>query len=223
MREKHFMCDIETTDTIPKHGDILQIAFLETDFVDGFWRPGRHLNKLLHTDMEPETQFAKDNMAALFAKCQKIPYQTPGEIREEILSFFRECGGRMPYVYLMGWNVTMLDIPFLLEHENLELFYRQTINGMEIATGDFHYRVYEQSGSISLAQCVLFEEGRNELVQRAFEAYPEISMPEGKEHDALYDCYKQLRVENGLIRLLRQGASALHPSQFNFGASEQAS
>jgi hypothetical protein len=108
----------------------------------------------------------------------------------------------------MGWNVTMLDIPFMLEKGYLRPFYRQTVEGMEISTGDFHYRVYEQSGSISLAQCVLGVENRNDLVARAQVDYPEIALPEdGKDHDALYDCYRQLKVENGLIRLLRQSVS----------------
>jgi len=203
MREKHFQCDIEASDTNPKHDDILQIAFLEADFVNGFWQPGKHFNKLLYTDREPETLFAKEHMAPLFARCNQVAHQRSEEIREEVLTFFKDCGVRLPYVYLMGWNVSTFDIPFLLEHEILRPFYRQTIDGMEVATGDFHYRVYEQAGSISLAQCVLGIESRNDLVQMAFDAYPEIALPPGRDHDALYDCYKQLRIENGLIRLVR--------------------
>jgi len=205
MREVHWQLDIETTDTDPKIDDILQIALVECRYRDGFWQPGRFFNKFLHTDKDPATQFAKDHMADLFKKCQKVPYEEPESVRGEILGFLRECGVRTPYVYIMGWNVSALDIPFMVEKGYLRPFYRQTIEGMDIATGDFHYRVYEQSGSISLAQCVLGIENRNDLVARAQVDYHEIALPtDGKDHDALYDCYRQLKVENGLIRLIRQ-------------------
>jgi hypothetical protein len=215
MREKHFMLDIEATDTDFKHDDILEIAILEAKFRDGFWHPGHQYHRYLHTDKEPETLFAKENMSALFAKCHDIPYASSEEVREDLLHYFKDCGARPPYVYLMGWNVSTFDIPFLFEQIYLEPFYRQTIGGIETVSGDIHYRTYEQSGSISVAQCVFEEEERNELIGVAFDAYPELAMPAGKEHEALYDCYKQMRIENGLIRLLREGPSNFRVRKFN--------
>jgi hypothetical protein len=203
MREKHFVLDIEAVNTDKKRDDILQIALLEADFIDGFWKPGKFYNRFLHTSCQPESQFAKENMVELFKLCNSVAPNTAEEIRQEMLAFFKECKVRPPYVYFMGWNATMMDIPFLEEQQYLRPFYRETVNGVDIPTGDYHYRVYEQSGSISLAMCVLGMENRNELVNLAFESYPEIEMPPGKPHDALYDCYQQLRIENGLIRLVR--------------------
>ena len=210
MKEPHIMLDIESTDTDFKIDDILSISALEVTFEDGFWRPGKVFNKYLHTDKEPTTNFAKENLSELFERCRKLPYQTTAEVRKELRGFFEWCGRRPPYVYLMGWNVANFDIPFLLEKGYLEPFYRQTINGMEIATGDFHYRTYEQSGSISTAQDVLQIDDRNLLVEMAIAAYPELVLPAGKQHESLFDCYKQLRIQNGIIRLLRQAKRETH-------------
>lgn len=204
MREKHFVLDIEAVNTDKRRDDILQIAFLEVSFKNGYWQPGRTYNRFLRSEAQPESQFAKENMVDLFKLCNSLEPYLVADVRQEILTYFRECGARPPYIYLMGWNATMMDIPFIEEQGFLRPFYRETINGIDTPTGDYHYRVYEQSGSIGLAQCLLGIQERNELVSTAFDAYPEIIMPPGKQHDALFDCYQQIRIENGLIRIIRK-------------------
>jgi hypothetical protein len=203
MRERHFVVDIEAVNVNEKVDDILQIALLETNFHNGFWHPGKTYNRFLFSDAQPESQFAKEHMVELFKHCNGLEPYLVEDVRQEMLTFFRNCGARPPYVYLLGWNATMMDIPFLKYQEFLRPFYREIIGGIDVPTGDYHYRVYEQSGSLSFAQCVLNMPDRNDLINLAYDSYPEIQMPPGKDHDALYDCYKQLRMENGLIRLVR--------------------
>lgn len=197
------MGDIECEDTIVGESDILQIAFLELVRNDGgYWIPGKHFNKLIHTGKKPKTQFAKEHLHELFEKCREAPQQTVEEVRQEILAYFRSCGAGSPYVYLTGWNITMLDIPMLTHYGYLKPFYRQTINGVDVAHGDFHYRVDEIAGRISQMMDILNMRDRNELIELADHNCPfPIVLPEGTAHDALYDCYKQTRVMNGLIRL----------------------
>src|SRR5690606_39907279 len=81
-------------------------------------------------------------------------------------------------------------------------------DGKDVRVGDFHYRIYELGGAVSLAQNVLGYSDRQALTEAAREAYPELELPEGKEHDAIYDCYRQLRMLNGLIRMTRPAPEA---------------
>ena len=201
-----FMLDLETTDTIIETSDILQIAILELRRNDGgYWIPGRHYNTFLRTEQEPKTQFAKETMSALFEKCRAIPHRPAEDIRQEIIAFFKRCGVATPYVYLAGWNLTMLDIPMLVHKKILVPFYRQNVDGKDVAYGDFHYRIDEMSGRISQMVDVLNAKDRSELIDRAEWNCPiPIALPEGGPHDALWDCYNQTRKLNGLIRLGRR-------------------
>lgn len=201
--EKHFMIDIETTGIDPAKEDLLQVGVLEMDYREGYWWPGLSLEIIQHSGRQPTTAFAKKHMAPLYAKCNDAPYQSPERIREQILAFFRECGANPPEVYLMGWNASNFDVPFLMHHRVLvQSTYQQNADGTETRVGDFHYRVYELGGAVSLAQNILgYGNDREGLLKVAKEAMTETHLPIGKEHDALYDCYSQTRLLNGLIRL----------------------
>lgn len=202
--EKHFMLDIESTGIDPGSEELLQVGLLEVDFVDGYWVPGRDYEMTHHTDRKPESSFAKEHQAALYEKCNAAPVIPVEVSRDTILSFLKDCGVNPPDVYLMGWNASNFDVPFLVEKKHLR---RSTYvigpDGKDIRVGDFHYRIYELGGAISLAQNVLGCADREQLIEAAKAAYP---MParEGREHDALFDCYEQLRILNGLIKLMRK-------------------
>lgn len=203
---KQFMIDIETTGIDPKTEDLLQIGVLELDFVHGFWRPGRNLEINIHTDREPASEFAKQHMAALYKKCNESGWIAPPDyIRQTLLRFFTLCGAESPNVYVMGWNASNFDIPFLCHKGVLvPTKYVTGPDGKDTMVGDFHYRIYELGGAISLAADVLGvpDKERSELCKQAEAAGDMIQLPEGKEHDALFDCYKQAKILNGLIALI---------------------
>lgn len=201
--EKHFMIDIETTGIDPTKEDLLQVGALEVDFKDGYWQPGRSIEIMLHSGAQPTTAFAKKHMAALYARCNQAPFIANAEVRDQLLAFFRECGSNPPDVYLMGWNASNFDVPFLTHDRVLvQSTYQQNADGTETRVGDFHYRIYELGGAVSLAQNALgFGMDRAGLLSHARDIAPFTHLPEGKEHDALYDCYSQLRLLNGLIKL----------------------
>lgn len=203
--EKHFMLDIESTGIDPAAEDLLQVGLLEVDWSDGFWWPGRSLEMVFHTDRKPESSFAKEHMVALYERCNAAAVLTPEVARGHILDFFKNCDAGGPDTYLMGWNASNFDVPFLVAKGVLRPSgYVPGPDGKDVRVGDFHYRIYELGGSVSLAQNVLRSTDRGALLEAAKAAYP-MNPWAGKEHDALYDCYSQLRLINGLIKLVRAG------------------
>jgi hypothetical protein len=204
--EKHFMIDIETTGIDPAKEDLLQVAVLELDYVDGYWRPGRNIEFEQRTERQPVTAFARKHMGALYAKCNHAEGRTPEDMRQTLLAFFRECGASPPEVYLMGWNASNFDTPFLMAKGVLvQSTYEQQADGTEKRVGDFHYRIYELGGALSVAAQALGED-RSDFSKVCKAAYP-MDLPTGKEHDALHDCYTQTQILNGMLKLLRHTKS----------------
>lgn len=204
--EKHFMLDIETTGIDPAKEDLLQIGILECDFTkEGYWQPGRSFELLQGSGRQPENEFAKKFMAPLYKRCNQAPYQIPADIRYQIKKFFNECGAIAPNVYLMGWNASNFDIPFLCHHGILKPnYYETSYDGKDIMRGDFHYRVYEIGGSVSLAQNVMQKQDRKLFLEEVQSLPQRFALPAQREqHDALFDCYKQLHLLNGLILAMR--------------------
>lgn len=202
--EKHFMIDIETTGIDPEKEDLLQIGVLELDFTNGFWIPGRSIEILQHSRAQPMSEFAKKHMASLYARCNEAPWLSPGTIRLSLISFFESCGITPPGIYMMGWNASNFDLPFLFHHKCLiPSYYAQDASGKDIQMGDTHYRVYEIGGAVSLAQNALGYEERKGVIEDAKLEY-ELDLPVGKEHDAIWDCYNQTKLLNGLIRLVQK-------------------
>ena len=204
---KHFMVDIETTGTNLRKDDILQIGILELEFLMGSWRPGKSFEMDLYTNRQPESQFAKEHQAELYERCRKVAFLPACSVRAHLLHFLQTCGVTGPDIYFMGWNAAGFDLPFLAAHAYLEPHrYEQDINGKDVPAGDFHYRIYELQGAISLAENVLGYNDRKGLIKDA-EEHGRLSMLSstfpGKQHDALFDCYRQTQILNGLITLLK--------------------
>lgn len=203
--EKHFMIDIETTGVDQKNDVILQVGILECDFnpIDGYWKPGRSLEFIQYTDREPQTPFAMAHQKELYEKCRKAnKFYDARKGRKEITDFFASCGALAPNVFLMGWNASNFDVPFLVNAGWLMPSRYETVNGTEIMVGDFHYRIYELGGAINFAADVK-RWTRSDMIEAALAVPSEFDLPEGKEHDALFDCYKQLKILNGLLFRLR--------------------
>jgi len=201
---KNFMIDIETTGIGSAENDVLQIGVLEMIWNGDIWTPGKTFEHVCHTDKKPESAFAKEHMAPLYERCNAMnrSFSDPVTIRECLLKYFSECGETPPNVFVCGWNASNFDMPFLFDKKMLVPSYYETIDGQDVMRGDVHYRVYEIGGSLQLARDVLGMPA-GEVAKKARELCPEVELPAGEEHDAIYDCYSQLKLLNGLIRLLR--------------------
>jgi oligoribonuclease (3'-5' exoribonuclease) len=190
---KQFMIDIETMGLDPRADDVLQIGIVELVKGGDIYRPGKTFQLTLFTEQEPKNEWIRENHKDLLVLCkEKGSFLPPELVREYILRFFRECGVTDKPV-LVGLNLMSLDVPFLVEKGYLK-------------KEDFHYRVNELTGAINQAVDVLNVD-RETLFVKANDAVPEIVLPMGKKHEALYDCFSQLKLMNGMIRLLRRGMS----------------
>ena len=208
---RHFMLDIETTGIKARDNDLLQIGILEMSWTwtwehGGFWVPGREFEIIQHSDRKPESEFAKKRMRKLYELCNKAPRIEVPDVRRAMLDYFRVSGSEPGWkVFFAGKNAANFDVPFLEHHGYLQPSGRELgPDGKDIEVGDYHYRLFDMTGFLTGAQQVLQMTDRSALEKAAFHIYPEIAMPEGRqEHDGVYDCYRQLRVINGLLRLMR--------------------
>lgn len=183
------MIDIETTGVSPINDDVLQIGILECiKNSRGFYVPARSFNKILHFDDVVTDPWILKTHSTLLPLCRMAPYESPTEVRAQILAFFHQCD-ITEKANLMGLNAGMFDIPALVSHGFLK-------------TEDIHYRVYELTGAFNLAQDVLGLERRDQLFKVANDACDWVA-PSGTKHDAIYDCYSQLKALNGCIKLLQ--------------------
>lgn len=186
------MIDIETSSIKPSEGEILEIGVLELNQErDGFFSAGRSMEKILHFDEVVTDPWILNTHKELLPKCKIAEFQSPVEIRAELLAFFRRCNGDKD-VFLMGLNASAFDLPWLYNKNMLR-------------PEDVHYRTFELSGAYGMAQTVLNYD-RKTFFKEANASCEWITLPPGQAHSALYDCYSQLRTLNGAIKLLRVGA-----------------
>lgn len=188
--EKVFMVDIETMGVNTKTDDILQIGMLECiKNHKGFYTPARTFNKIVFSEQQTTDAWILKNHAELLPLSRAAAFESPTEIRAQILGFFQQCGVNEKAM-LMGLNACVFDIPSLVNHGYLK-------------DGDFHYRVYELTGAYNLAQDAMGLSRRDQLFDKVNAACDWIDVPAGKKHEALYDCYAQLKALNGCIKLLQ--------------------
>lgn len=202
MTDVHFMIDIETTGVNRWTDEILEIGIVEMlPGEDGYWRPGREFQTFVHSNRAPISQFAREHMTEVYRKANDTIYRPAEVIREDIVKFFADCGKVGHDVLLCGWNASNFDMPMLHGHDFLEEPGYQTINGVDKQIGDHHYRVYEMCGALQLLADI---KGQPYPVLRdeAQAAY-DMPMPAGKAHDAIYDCHRQIKLLNGMIKLGR--------------------
>lgn len=198
MSKQMFMIDIETTGVDPSSEDILQIACVEMKFdANGLWKAGAELNFFQHTDKKPENEFSKKYLKNLFQTCNQVDYTKPAEVRSILLDFFRSCGSREPNNFLCGWNAAFFDLPFLTHKQYLVS--PKYIEGKMI--GDFHYRIYDLNGVLNFLVNIDKKVEINPLIKKVETMYLK---REGEKHDALFDCYRQIDILNGLITMARE-------------------
>lgn len=199
------MIDIEATGIDPAREELLSVGILEVEWNGNFWVAGRGREWIVRYEGEPQSEFAKEHMVELFRKCNDAPLLTTERLRWEVLEFLRSCGPKgCDDTYFMGWNCSNFDLPFLIAKGVLQAGRYETIDGKDKMVGDFHYRIYEMGGAVSLTQNVKSYKDRGKLLAdaRDMDVEPK-AFPPGKQHDALYDCYTQLKTLNGLIKIAR--------------------
>lgn len=212
----NFMIDIETTSADKGTAEILEIGilacrvnkqgiFVPSDMPKEIRPPVYHT--YLHHPGKPETNFAKEHQEELFKTCNDTPPKEHEAIREEILEFFKAHYVKPP-VYVMGLNASSFDMPILSRHGILkEALWVDQEDGKQELVGDYHYRIEDITGARMLAMRVTGLP-YNVVTNAAMELCPEVQLPEGKAHDAVYDCYRQVKMYSGLIRLMRGGKMA---------------
>jgi len=198
---KRFMIDIETTGVNRETDDIIEIAIVEMVPIDEMrpkvYRAGEQYHRVLHTDKRPEGKFAIENMSELYDKANLVNERlTPEEIREEINKFLYSCGGEgAKNTQLVGFNAGIFDVQFMFDKGYLIPSGYDEENNL---TGDVHYRIYDMTGVIE-GLSDSYGLPRKVIQGMAKHSTPyKLPLPEGKDHDALYDCYKQINLLNGL-------------------------
>lgn len=208
MADLRFMVDIETTGIDPETNDLLQIGIVAVRFAkDGYWHKGNEFSILQHTDMTPQSEFAKEHMADLFNQCNKQSLSKPETIRQEILEFCHKEMNRNTMIHFMGWNAGIFDLPFLVAKSVLWPPGYETVNGKDKQIGDFHYHVYDLNGSLDLLKNVLMEDSNKKVEEylATLKGYPKYDLPkDAKEHDAVFDCINQLNTLNAALSVFKQ-------------------
>jgi len=215
-RENYVMVDIETTGTNKETDDILEIAMVEITRNDkGFWVPtSRAFHRRVFSERQPENDFAKREMAALYAECNKLDPLLDGQdaVTSGVKEFLHGPGWELEAhfepKFFIGWNASNFDLEFLFKKDVMTPSYyvMDEKKGKEVLKGDAHYRVYEQTGAIEYLSDVTGLD-RWTLLKVAETCIPkeyELELPKGKKHDALVDCYSQINMMNGLIALGRK-------------------
>lgn len=210
----HYMIDIETTGVNKETDDILEIGIVPIELDDeGFWyicnksnKEIKQLHLILFSNRRPENKFAKEHMVELYDRCNKLPSECSYTWATKQVNNFIHRKNNFPK-FFMGWNASNFDIPFLFKKNILEPSRYEEVADKEILVGDVHYRIYEQTGALNL---MLNSTGfsKKTVFSLGYDLIPEhlkIELPKGKKHDAIFDCYNQINMMNGLIALARKG------------------
>lgn len=217
----HYMIDIETTGTNKETDDVLEIGIVPITLNnEGYWETGlkgpsrrgdtykrNELHLTLYSCRQPDNLFAKEQMSELYKKCNE---QHTSHNRKwagnQIREFIHPNKEAYPR-FFMGWNASNFDCEFLIQKGILEPSKYVEVDGKDTLQGDIHYRIYEQTGALNL---MLNATGfsKDTIFALGMDLIPEhikCDLPEGKQHDALYDCYWQINMMNGLIALAKKG------------------
>lgn len=203
MTDMAIMLDIETTGTDTGSCKLLQIAMLPIEFKDGYFHP--YFPKIASLEIDnfnvnkngfvftqaykgPISEWGQKYQFDLYQKCASVQEVRPLSVRAEMLSYIKTIGCPTPFT-AAGKNLGVFDMPIL---QRLQYLTRS----------DFHYRLEDMSGCFKLAQRVTGKT-KEELEKIAREVCPVTHTVPGGAHEALYDCYDQTNVYNGLIKFMR--------------------
>ena len=215
-RELYHMIDIETTGVDKDNDDILEIAIVQIKRNGcGFWEltSKENFHRKIYSDKKPETEFAKKYMVALYDECNHLNPERDdvGSVSESLRVWLHgEENYNREYQepkFFMGWNASNFDLEFCFKKGLLEPSRYELLIGKEELVGDAHYRVYEQTGAIEYI-CDVRGWGRKTIMSMCEDILDnnppwKLTLPEGKLHNALYDCYSQINMMNALIHIGR--------------------
>lgn len=213
MNEVVYMIDIETTGVNKETDDILEIGIVPISFIEGFWKiSGDYFHRIIHSKRSPENKFAIDHMSELYKKCnnqsESQSYQrTATELQYYLHPELDDLDKHASPKLFMGWNASNFDLEFMFKKELLTPSYYYMKGDKEVLGGDVHYRVYEQTGALQLVCDVtgLNRKLAQDLSDQMIPQKHRLELPQGKQHDAIYDCYSQINMMNGMISLMRSG------------------
>lgn len=213
--EKIFMTDIETTHTLPHLSNILEFGTLELTFDGHFWIPGKEFGFIEHTSLRPATAFAREHMTALYDRCNKAPQVSRQARRKQILDFFQSCGKQgAKDVKLCGYNAGYFDAQMLNYHKYLVPPHHvpdPENEDKEVMRGDHHYRITDLNGYVDCFKSVFNLDMSGDDVLGLVSPYDgaDVKIPDWlKPHDAIYDCYRQAKMMNGIIGYYRKEINA---------------
>lgn len=203
-----FMIDIESTGVDQENDDIIEIGIVKMIKSQcGFYVASQlgNYHRILHTNKKPVSKFAIEHMKDLYEKANNACQASASEVRDDIVSWLKLNGATgAKDVMFCGWNSSTFDTPFMVKKGYL---IPSGYDADDNQIGDFHYRPYEISGAIELAGDVLGY-SRKTVLSMAKDSSDSMDhrfrmLPDGKSHDAIYDCYDQIKMLNGLIKITR--------------------
>ncbi len=185
-----YMIDIETTG-LEQNCEILQCAVLEMiPTEDKLYLPGNMIEFIQFQKDRPTTDFQKEHQQALFRRCNTTPYVDPKAINHLMTRFFLGSGSS-EQPRLCGWNIGVFDLD------------RLKANGW-LMPDQYHFRTYEMAGAIELAIDISRLRREDVLSAARFRSTDHRKLVADRgAHDAVYDCFQQLDLLNGLIKVMR--------------------
>lgn len=205
-----FMIDIETTSVDIFEAEVLQVGILALEPAGDIWRPRATLEISGLTDLKPCRPFDSLHLAHLYTTANNHAaglsdeqlLEQIAERRRSILGFLKDWGARDGDARFIGHRAGQFDLPILHNNGYLVAPGYTTLEGREVKTGDHDYRTIEIAGALDL---VAYARGwRHDATKAAAMALcPEVDLPnDRREHDAIYDCFAQTKLWNGLLRLI---------------------
>ena len=180
--KKLLMLDCEMTGLDPRADDVIQLACIKLTLVNGQYVPSEEFNEFVHTDKQPETEFAKTHMMEVYEQANASTMDYAG-LRSKLETFLGDdvgllspCGDCVP-----------TDVMFLYMKDVISL---SKFNGDTPVAGTLHYEYFD-ANSIK-------------LVARHKEGYKfdkELPLLPGA-HDALIDCKNQTMELNAILKVL---------------------
>lgn len=198
------MIDIETTGVDKQKDDILQVGMVKCKVMENghLTSNGETFCETIHSKRTPSDYFAKKYMSGLYERCNSTNTSYDYKYVSSLMKEFIHSDGEEPKFFI-GLNASGFDLPFCFEKGLLTpSSYVDTDDGQKIV-GDVHYRVDEMTG-LRLA-CEKVTGLSWKTIGSLADDISGFIQDENKDHDALYDCHKQIKFHNALIDILKSG------------------
>jgi len=178
------MLDCEMTGLNPKQDDVLQVAALKLELVGTQYVSTDEFNVFVHTDAQPNSEFALQHMAEVYRKSNRsnIGY---AELKA-LLTRWLQLGQWLGQVSPCG-DCVPTDVLFLWEKGVIDL---SRYDGDVPIPGTFHFEYFEAHPLKMVAR---------HLVGYAFDK--ELPRIPG-DHNAMVDCRNQLTELNAILKAL---------------------